>query len=125
VSFIFQNDAKKLLIRDGDTKFPNEFDELFAPQNTKVKKLPYRAPNLNPYAEGWVGTIKRECLDHFFVFGEGHFKYLIREYVDYYDTKRPHSGINNEPLEYKPQKNNGRIKCESRLGGMIKHYYLG
>lgn len=123
VSFLFQDPSKKLLIRDGDTKFPKEFDELFKTFNAKVKRIPYRSPNLNPYAEGFVGTIKRECLEHFFVFGEEHFKYLIREYVDHYNTKRPHSGMGNEPLDYKPRNNTGRIKCESRLGGMIKHYY--
>jgi hypothetical protein len=76
-------------------------------------------------SEGFVGTIKRECLDHFFVFGEEHLKYLIREYVGHYDTKRPHSGMNNEPLGYRPRKAKGKIKCQSRLGGMIKHYYWG
>jgi len=125
VSFLFSDNTKKLLIRDGDTKFPKEFDELFGPFNAKVKRIPYRSPNLNPYAEGFVGTMRRECLDHFFIFGEEHFRYLIREYIRYYDTKRPHSGMNNEPLEYKPKKSSGKLKCESRLGGMIKHYYWG
>ncbi len=125
VSFLFHDNTRKLLIHDGDTKFPKKFDELFKPFNARVHRITYKAPNLNPYAEGFVGTIKRECLDHFFVFGEEHFKYLIKEYVDYYDTKRPHSGMDNEPLEYKPKKSAGRLKCESRLGGMIKHYYWG
>src|SRR5208283_5313350 len=84
VSFLFSDDTKKLLIRDGDGKFSKEFDELFKEFNAKVKKIPYRSPNLNPYAEGFVGTIKRECLDHFLVFGGDHFKYLVREYVAHY-----------------------------------------
>jgi len=123
VLFLFQDKTKKLLIRDGDTKFPREFNELFKDCNTRVKKIPYRSPNLNPYAEGFVGTIKRECLEHFFVFGERHFEYLVLEYLKYYNTKRPHSGRDNRPLEYQSQKTSGRLKCDSRLGGMIKHYY--
>ena len=125
VSFLFHDKSKKLLIRDGDAKFPKEFDELFKPCNTEVRRIPYRSPNLNPYAEGFVGTIKRECLNHFFVFGEEHLEYLIREYVDHYDTKRPHSGLNNEPIGYRPRKAEGKLRCQSRLGGMIKHYYWG
>ena len=78
VSFLFQDNTKKLLVRDGDGKFSQEFDELFKEFNMTVKKLPYRSPNLNPYAEGFVGTIRRECLDHFFVFGQEHFKYLTQ-----------------------------------------------
>ncbi len=74
-------------------------------------------------AEGWVGTIKRECLDHFFIFGEAHFKYLVKEFVKYYNTVRPHSSMNNMPLDYKVTNTNGKVRCESGLGGMIKHYY--
>ena len=125
LSFLFKDRTKKLLIRDGDAKFPKEFDELFKPHNAEVKRIPYRSPNLNPYAEGFLGTIKRECLNHFFVFGEEHLKHLIREYVGHYNTKRPHSRLNNEPLEYRPRKTTGKLKCQSRLGGMIKHYYWG
>ena len=125
VSFLFKDKTKKLPIRDGDGKFPKEFNSIFKDCNTKVKKIPYRSPNLNPYAEGFVGTIKRECTDHFFVFSERHFEYLVREYVKYYNTKRPHSGRDNRPLEYQSDKSNGKLKCDSRLGGMIKHYYWG
>ena len=75
------------------------------------------------YAEGWVGTMKRECLDHFFVFGEKHFKYLVEEFVRFYNTDRPHSGRNNEPLNRVFSKATGAIQCDSKLGGLIRHYY--
>lgn len=122
-TFLFDTDkSSKLLIRDGDCKYSNEFDKIFEASNVRVKRIPYKSPNLNPYAEGWVGTIKRECLDHFFVFGENHFKYLVREYVKYYNSVRPHSAMNNMPLNYKPN-NKGRIRYTSKLGGIIRHYY--
>ncbi|MBU1147884.1 MAG: integrase core domain-containing protein [Candidatus Omnitrophica bacterium] len=123
ISFLFQDDKSKALIRDGDKKYPEGFDEIFRKHNTTVKKISYRAPNLNPYCEGWVGTVKRECLNHFFVFGETHFKYLVNEYVKYYNTVRPHSSMGNLPLDYRTENNNGRIGCDSRLGGIIRHYY--
>jgi transposase InsO family protein len=114
----FEDDTTKLLIRDRDKKYPKMFDEIFQFHNTRVKKLPYRRPNLNPYAESWVSLIKRECIDKFFIFGQSHFEYLVREYTSYYNEKRPHSGLGNLPPE--PV---GNIKCESRLGGVLKHYY--
>jgi len=123
LSFIFADGKKKLLIRDRDNKYPKEFDELLLRRNIKVQKIPYRSPNLNPYAESWVGTIKRECLDHFVVFGERHFKYLVREHVKYYNTVRPHSGLGNLPIDYHTRKTKGKVKCESRLGGVLRHYY--
>ena len=110
-------------MRDGDGKYSKEFDELFKEYNVLVKKIPYKSPNLNPYAEGWVGTIKRECLDQFFIFGKSHFKYLVKEYVKYYNTVRPHSSMNNMPLDYKARNKNGNVRCKSKLGGVIKHYY--
>ena len=123
VSFLFDDDRRKILIRDRDGKYPREFDELLKKHHVTVRKIPYRSPNLNPYAEGWVGTIKRECLDHFIVFGEKHFRYLVREYVKYYNTVRPHSGLGNRPVNYTPRKSKGEIKCSSQLGGVLKHYY--
>lgn len=125
VSFLFQTDrnSKTLLVRDGDCKYSKAFDEIINGYGAQVKRIPYRSPNLNPYAEGWVGTIKRECLDYFFVFGERHFRYLVKEYVRYYNTVRPHSSLDNMPLEYRAKDRGERIKCDSRLGGVIKHYY--
>ncbi|MEW6008198.1 MAG: integrase core domain-containing protein [Candidatus Omnitrophota bacterium] len=125
VSFFFKADdgSRKLLIRDSDTKFSREFDEIINRYGAEVKRIPYRSPNLNPYAEGWVGTIKRECLDYFFVFGEKHFRYLVKEYVKYYNTVRPHSSLDNMPINYRAKNGNGKLKCDSRLGGLIRHYY--
>jgi putative transposase len=123
VSFLFQDSSRKLLIRDGDCKFLGRFDEILKNLGTEVKRIPYRSPNLNPYAESWIGTIKRECLDHFFMFGENHFKYLVEEFVRYYNTVRPHSGKNNAPLEVLPMTGSGHIQSNSKLGGLIRHYY--
>lgn len=123
ISFLFQDDKSKVLVRDRDKKYPKEFDDIFREYNATVKKISYRSPNLNPYCEGWVGTIKRECLNQFFAFGETHFKYLVNEYVKYYNTVRPHSSMDNLPLEYRPRRPDGKIKCDSKLGGVIKHYY--
>ena len=114
---------KKLLIRDRDKKFSKEFDALFKDMGFTIQKTPFLSPNMNSYAESWVGTIKRECLNHFIVFGKRHLRYLISEYVKYYNTTRPHSSIDNAPLEYKSGKDAGKILCESKLGGIIKHYY--
>ena len=125
LGFFFDSneDSEKLLIRDGDKRYTKEFDEIIKSFGVKTKRLPYKSPNLNPYSEAWVSIIKRECLDKFYVFGREHLKYLVDEYVDYYNTVRPHSGLDNKCIDYETEKLDGNIVCDSRLGGVIKHYY--
>ncbi|XHR30496.1 MAG: integrase core domain-containing protein [Chthoniobacteraceae bacterium] len=120
------------LLRDGDAKFTKKFDEIFMGEGIKVKRLPFASPNLNAYAERFVQSIKRECLSQFVVFGERHLEYLIREYETYYNTVRPHQGLENKPIGVllmpPPSPGSGppdplEVECESRLGGVLRHYY--
>ena len=123
-----RGETASYLIRDGDTKFTQKFDEIFKSEGIKVKKLPYRSPNLNAFAERLVQSIKQECLDHFIVFGEHHLEHLIREYERHYNTVRPHQGLGNAtipapPLPTEVPLNPSEIECDSRLGGLLRHYY--
>jgi len=118
------------LLRDGDTKFTEKFDRIFKSEGVKVKQIPYRSPNLNAYAERFVQSIKRECLSQFVVFGERHLEYLIREYEDYYNSVRPHQGLENKPIgivAMPPPDSNppnpSEVQCESRLSRLLRHYY--
>ena len=110
------------LIHDQDTKFTKQFDDIIRSSGCKPKELPYKSPNLNPYSESCVGTIRRECLDHFIVVGEAHLRHLLKEYVQYYNTVRPHSSMGG-PLEPLSVLTQGEICCDERLGGLLKHYY--
>ena len=118
-----EKSGKAALVRDRDIKFPKEFDRFFAEKGISVLKIPHRSPNLNPYAESWVATVKRECLEHFLVIGKVHLEYLVNEFVDYYNTHRPHSSLDNQPLSECPVKIDGEIHARPILGGLIHHYY--
>ncbi|PTY02067.1 integrase [Verrucomicrobia bacterium LW23] len=117
------------LLRDGDTKFTQAFDEVFKSEGIKVKKLPRESPNLNAFAERLVQTIKNECLRHFVVFGQKHLEFLLREFASYYNTVRPHQGIANRtigniipfPTQAAPLRPED-IQCDSKLGGLLRHY---
>ena len=82
---------------------------------------------MNPFAEAWVQKIKRECLEHFFVLGEPHLRYLVSEYLVHYHEERPHQGIGNRPPndEEAPAEvlhfDINEIACRERLGGLLKH----
>jgi putative transposase len=77
-----------------------------------------------------VQSAKRECLDHFIVFGEGHLRYLLKEYLSYFHQFRPHQGIGNvlldehdkSPPELSDVVPLGNVTCHESLGGLLKHY---
>ncbi len=117
-----------LLFHDCDGMFTKEFDTTFPQTGLAVKKVGPRAPNMNAFVERWIQSIQQECLDHFRVFGEEHFNYLISEYVRYYHEERPHQGKSNLPLSQTAPPNEvldlseTEIVCRTRLGGLLKHY---
>jgi putative transposase len=53
----------RFLLHDRDRKFSRAFDDVFPGEAMKNIRTPIRAPNANAYAERWVGTLRRECLD--------------------------------------------------------------
>ena len=71
-------------------------------------------------------TSKSDCLDHFIVFGEDHFNYLVSEWVKHYHAERPHQNMGNKPLAGEWPDEEGEdvpdVVCKSRLGGLLKHY---
>ena len=117
----------ELVTRDNDQIYKKGFDRVMASAGIRAKKLSLRAPNLNAYVERFIQSIQVECLDHFLVFGEKHFNYLVREYVEHYHTERPHQGLGNGLLIGKSSPSrpdfNGTVKRSTRLGGLLNHYY--
>lgn len=115
------------LIRDNDGKFPAQFDEIFKSENVKVVRTAIQAPNMNAFIERWIQSLQVECLDHFVVFGEDHFRYLIESYLVHYNGLRPHQSLDNLPLDghvleppvdWKPE----QVACAESLGGVLKSY---
>ena len=55
----------------------------------------YRSPWQNPFIERFIGTLRRERLDHVIVRSQGHLDQLLSKYIDeYYHIARPHQGLN-------------------------------
>jgi putative transposase len=80
----------KFLIHDRDTKFTGSFDAVFTTQGVRIVHTPAQAPRANAFAERWIRTARRECLDHTLIHGERHLLTTLSEYVVHYNEHRPH-----------------------------------
>ena len=92
----------RLLIRDRDSKFAAEFDQVFAGNDTRVIKTPIRSPRANSFAERYVGTLRRECLDHLLIYGEQHLRSVLTKYARHYNAHRPHQARQQRPPLHEP-----------------------
>ncbi len=115
-----REDRKTYLIHDNSGEF-RWFD--FESVGIKgIATVPY-SPDMNAYAERFVGSIRREFLDHFMVFSRKQLKRIIKEYVHYYNHLRPHQGISNSIPDGSTPLSNGDIKSRPVLFGLYSHYY--
>jgi transposase InsO family protein len=119
----------KFLIRDRDTKFTDRFDEVFACDGIRTIRTPIRSPRANAFAERFVGTVRRECLDRMLIFGRRHLEVVVHEYIEHYNSHRPHRSIGQLPPQPKgkvPAKlknvDPSRIQRANRLGGLMHEY---
>ncbi|MBL1195081.1 MAG: transposase [Chloroflexi bacterium] len=85
--------APRFLIHDRDRKFAALFSALAAASNIKQLVTPFQAPKANAICERFIGSLKRECLDHMFILHQGHLRKVVAEYMGYYNRSRPHQGI--------------------------------
>jgi transposase len=124
-----QDRRPRFLIRDRDSKFAVAFDEVFRSEGIRVVRAPIAAPRAKAYAERWVGSVRRECLDRILIVSRKHLEAVLREYVCYYNTHRPHRSLEQRPplLDLVPVSADAceyRVRRRDRLGGLLREYEL-
>jgi hypothetical protein len=116
----------RFLIRDRDGKFTAAFDDVFSGNGTQVIRTPVRSPRANSFAERYVGTLRRECLDHLLIHGERHLRTVLAEFESHYNHHRPHRSRSLHPPVHNPGKATdmtARINCRTTIGGLINEYH--
>jgi len=122
------------LVRDRDSKFTRDFDEVFRSEGIRVIKAPVRAPKARAHAERWVGSVRRECLDRILILGRRHLNHVLATYVAHFNEHRPHRALGQRPpLNESPADDDqapadvidlDRVRRRDLLGGTIHEYRL-
>jgi putative transposase len=112
------------LIRDRDKIFGAAFDRRVGSLGLTQLRIAPRSPWQNGFAERWVGTARREIVDHVIVLGEHHLRRILRQYVAYYNADRPHMSLGGDaPMRrgHEPP-SMGRVVALPRVGGLHHRY---
>jgi hypothetical protein len=125
-----QEQRPLFLVRDRDGKFTYAFDEVFRSESVRVIRAPVAAPKAKAHTERWVGSARRECLDPLLIVSRKHLERVLREYVEHYNTHRPHRALAQRPPLAKPPPSPPRgddllrLRRRDRLGGLLHEYEL-
>ena len=122
---IFPNEtAPRYLLRDRDAVYGECFTRCLANMGIREVIIAPKAPWQNPFVERVIGSIRRECLDHYLILNEAHLRRLLRGYIAYYNTARPHQSLDHnspQPREVHPPEL-GRVVSIPQVGG-LHHLY--
>jgi putative transposase len=120
----------RFLIHDRDTKYSRALRCDLRQRTHRDVRTPIRAPNANSYAERWVGSVRRECLDRLLIFGRRQLEHVLRVYIGHFNQRRPHRALDLRP----PNRGSGtdpsltatvhplRVRRRDLLGELIREY---
>lgn len=120
-----EESAPRFLIRDNDGIYGQAFRRQLEVMGIEDVRTAYRSPWQNAYAERVIGSIRRDCLDHMIILTENHLRKVLAEYVDYYNTVRPHLSLErNAPIPRTADPpEHGKVVATPILGGLHHHYH--
>jgi hypothetical protein len=119
------NSAFRYLIYDNDSTFSDAVKDAIGSFGMRAKGTAHRSPWQNGTAERWVGSARRELLDHVIVLNEQHLRRLLRDYVAYYNAERIHTRLSDSPtgrpIENRPSPD-AQVVGLPRVGGLHHRY---
>jgi transposase InsO family protein len=120
--------APGYLIFDRGSNFNPEVIHTVKSLGIQPKRTSFRSPWQNGVAERWVGTCRRDLLDHVIVLNERHLKRLMNEYIRYYHEDRTHlaleKGTPGSRVAAVDRDVSRKVVAMPRLGGLHHRYDL-
>jgi putative transposase len=116
----------RYVILDRDGKYGKDVIDLLNASGLKPKRTSFASPWQNGISERWIGSCRRELLDHVIVLNDVHLRRLIRDYISYYHADRIHDSLEKDtpstrPVSCKP-KQSVRLVSLPRIGGLHHRY---
>ncbi len=116
----------RYVILDRDSKFDADVIAFLKATGLEPKRTSIQSPWQNGIAERWVGSCRREILDHVIALNKQHLRRLLRDYVNYHRENRIHDSLekdtpNQRPVEQKPAANS-IVVAMPRLSGLHHRY---
>jgi transposase InsO family protein len=116
-------EAPKYLLRDNDKIYGEKFYQTIDNMSIEQVRISPYCPWQNPYVERFMGTLRRDCLDHMIILGEDHLYEIVKEFVSYYNNSRCHESLEgNSPIPRKVENGKGKIISKDFLGGLHHRY---
>ena len=116
------NEAPRYLIRDRDRVYGTMVTRRVRAMGIRDKPIACGSPWQNCFAERLIGSIRRECLDHFVILGEAHLRRILAAYAAYYNVSRTHRSLDKDTPFSRPVQRAGSIHSHAVLGGLHHHY---
>ena len=117
----------RYMFRDNDGIYGDEVSRFLVGTGIEEVKSAYRSPWQNPFLERYIGTLRRELLDHVIILSEEHLKGLLKEFIEeYYHIARPHQGLDGDPpfpaAKPEPVTGANRLVSIPVVGGLHHRY---
>src|SRR3954466_1981396 len=117
-----QTEKLPLLIRDRDTRYSAEVRLRIKSLGIQEILTAPQSPWQNPYAERFIGSIRRECLNHYVILNACHLKRTLSSYFRYYHESRTHLSLCKQCPFPREALTVGKIVAIPQLGGLHHRY---
>ena len=116
------NEAPRYLVRDRDQIYGAVVMRRIRAMGIRDKPIAPASPWQNGFAERLIGSIRRDCVDHFVVLGEAHLRRILQTYARYYNNIRTHRSLDKDAPVSRPVQRTGIISSHPILGGLHHGY---
>jgi putative transposase len=120
-------EGPRYLIGDNDRKYGKSFARVASGTGIEIVRTPFGPPRANAVCERFLGSVRRECLDHFLILSGRHLHRAMKDYQQYFNHARPHQGIRQgipcQPVRGTGPQMIGALVSRPVLGGLHHDYH--